>query len=112
MGLGIFGMSQNAFREGNTFYADIAHLAVTGNGVTINIAATVHVARGQETLDIRIFGMFHIAHLGEEAEGHRLFGLASMLERPVVRPAVRLIHQRLAHYTRYINKEKHGRNRV
>ncbi len=67
-GIGILGMAEYTFGEGDAFDANIPNLAVPGDGVAVNISTAIYMTGRQEALDFGVFSVFHVAQLGEKAQ--------------------------------------------
>ena len=105
-------MTQNTFGEGDTLNAAVAHLAVAGDGISVDVAAAIHMAGRQEALGLSVFGLVLLAQLREQRQRQGLLGFAGMLERTVIGSAVGLVHQGLPHHTGNIHKVQHGRHLI
>ena len=104
--------AQYALRVHDALDPSCADVAMAGNGIAVDVAATVDVARGEISFHGGILGILMLAQLREKRLGDGLLSLAGMLEGIVVWTAVRFVHQGLAHHPGDIYEKDHGRNLV
>ena len=66
--ISILCVTQNTFGEGDTLNAAVAHLAVAGDGISVDVAAAIHMAGRQEALGLSVFGLVLLAQLREQRQ--------------------------------------------